>query len=137
MSLKLFEEASQHYTQCLKLLGERRVNLPHVRIKARHSLGMTCIMSGFYVMAIKHDEEALQLCKNIPEHEDLPEIYYGLCDANHLLGKFESAYAYGVKTLELCEKRGMWNIEGRVQNLLGRICLTITTWDCCFSHLGK
>ena len=48
MSLKRLEEASQHYTQCLKLLSERRVNLPKVRIKALHSLGLSCMMSGFY-----------------------------------------------------------------------------------------
>ena len=99
--LNRYEEASQHYTQCLKLLSGRRVNLPQVRIKARYSLGMTCIMSGLYVMAIQHYEEALLLCKNISEDENLPEIYYGLCDANRLLGKFESAYTYGVKRLPM------------------------------------
>ncbi len=129
INLNRFEEASQHYTQCLKLLSERRVNLPQVRIKARYSLGMTCIMSGFYVMAIQHYEEALQLCKNIPEHEDLPEIYYGLCDANRLLGKFESAYLYGVKALKLYEKRGMRTIEGRVENVLGRICYQMREYN--------
>ena len=129
ISLKRFEEASQHYTQCLKLLSERRVNLPQVRIKARHSLGLTCIMSGFYVMAIKHYEEALQLCKNILEHEDLPEIYYGLCDANRLLGNFESAYTNGVKALELYDNRGMRNMEGRIQNLLGRICYQMREYN--------
>ena len=122
ISLKRIEEASQHYTQSLKLLSERRVNLPQVRIKALHSLGLSCIMSGFYVMAIKHYEEALQLCKNIPELEDLPEIYYGLCDANRLLGNFESAYTYGMKALEQSGNRELRNLEGRVQNLLGKIC---------------
>ncbi len=68
ISLNRFEEASQHYTKCLKLLSERRVNLPQVRIKARHSLGMTCIVSGFYAMAIQHYEEALQMCMTIPQH---------------------------------------------------------------------
>jgi tetratricopeptide (TPR) repeat protein len=86
-------------------------------------------MSGFYVMAIKHYEEALQLCKNIPEHEDLPEIYYGLCDANHLQGNFEIAYTYGVKAIELYDNRGMRNLEGRVQNLLGRICYQMREYN--------
>jgi tetratricopeptide (TPR) repeat protein len=129
ISLKRIEEASLHYTQCLKLLSERRVNLPQVRIKAHHSLGMICTLSGFYVMAIKHYEDALLLCKNIPEHEDLPEIYYGLCDANRLLGKFESAYTYGVKALELYDNKGMRNMEGRIQNLLGRICYQMREYN--------
>lgn len=134
ISLNRFEEASQHYTQCLKLLSERRVHLPQVSIKARHSLGTTCIMSGFYAMAIKHYEEALQLCKNIPEHEDLPEIYYGLCDANRLLGKFESAYIYGVKALEMYEKRGMQTMEGRAQNALGKICFQMREYNEATDH---
>ena len=134
INLNRFEEASQHYTQCLKLLSERRVNLPQVRIKARYSLGMTCIMSGFYAMAIQHYEEALRLCQNNPDQEDLPEIYYGLCDANRLLGKFESAYTSGVKALELYEKRGMRTMEGRAQNMLGRICYQIREYDEAADH---
>jgi tetratricopeptide (TPR) repeat protein len=132
--LNRFEEASKHYTQCLKILSERRVNLPQVRIKARSSLGMTCIMGGFYVMAIQHYEEALQLCKNIPEYEDLAEIYYGLCDANRLLGKFESAYTYGVKALDLYEKRGIRIMEGRIQNVLGRICYQMREYNEAADH---
>ena len=134
IKLNRFEEASQHYTQCLKLLSERRVNLPQVRIKARYSLGMTCSMSGFYAMAIQHYEEALRLCQNNPDQEDLPEIYYGLCDANRLLGKFESAYTFGVKALELYEKRGMRTMEGRAQNMLGRICYQIREYDEAADH---
>ena len=134
INLNRFEEASQHYTQCLKLLSERRVNLPQVRIKARYSLGMTCSISGFYAMAIQHYEEALRLCQNNPDQEDLPEIYYGLCDANRLLGKFESAYTFGVKALELYEKRGMRTMEGRAQNMLGRICYQIREYDEAADH---
>jgi len=134
ISLNRFEVASQHYTKCLKLLSERRVNLPQVRIKARHSLGMTCILSGFYAMAIQHYEEALQMCMTIPQHEDLPEIYYGLCDANRLLENFEGAYTYGVKALELYEKRGMRTMEGRVQNALGRICYQMQEYNEAADH---
>jgi tetratricopeptide (TPR) repeat protein len=134
INLNRFEEASQHYTQCLKLLSERRVNLPQVRIKARYSLGMTCSISGFYAMAIQHYEEALRLCQNNPDQEDLPEIYYGLCDANRLLGKFESAYTFGVKALELYEKRGMRTMEARAQNMLGRICYQIREYDEAADH---
>jgi tetratricopeptide (TPR) repeat protein len=125
VNLNRYEEASQHYMQCLKLLNERRVHLPQVRIKARFSLGMTCIASGFYALAIQHYEEALRLCKNDPNHEDLPDIYYGLCDANRHLGKFEVAYKYGVQALDLYEKRGMRSMQGRIHNVLGRICFQL------------
>ena len=134
MSLKRYEEASQHYTQCLKLLSERRVNLPQVRIKALHSLGLSCIMSGFYAMAIKQYEEALQLCKNTPEHEVLPDIYYGLCDANLLQRKFVDAYTYGVKALALYEDRGIRDKQGYVQNLLGRICYQMSEYKEAADH---
>ena len=134
VNLNRFEEASQHYMQCLKLLKERRVNLPQVRIKARYSLGMTCIVSGFYALAIQHYDEALRLCKNDPDHEDLPHIYYGLCDANRHLGKFEAANKYGVKALELYEKRGMRSMEGRMHNVLGRICYQLREYHEATDH---
>jgi tetratricopeptide (TPR) repeat protein len=121
LGLNRFEEASRHYTQCLKLLNERRVNLPHIRIKTLNSLGLICIVNGFYAMAINHYEEALNLCKNMPEQDVLPEIYYGLCDASRLLGRYEIAYIYGVKAFELSKQRGMQTIESRIQHLLGKI----------------
>jgi len=119
--LNRFEEASQHYTQCLKLLNERRVNLPQVRIKTLNSLGLICITNGFYAMAIKHFEEALNLCKNVPEHDVLPEINYGLCDANRQLRRYETAYIYGVKALQLSKQKSMLTMESRMQHLLGKI----------------
>jgi tetratricopeptide (TPR) repeat protein len=134
VNLNRFEEASQHYSQCLKLLSERRVNLPKVRIKARYSLGMTCITSGFYALAIQHYEEALQLCKNDPDHEDLPDIYYGLCDANRQMGKFEVAYKCGVMALKLYEKREMRSMEGRMHNVLGRICYQLREFNEATDH---
>ncbi len=134
VNLNRFEEAAQHYTQCLKLLSERRVNLPKVRIKASYSLGMTCIVSGFFALAIQHYEEALRLCKNDPDHEDLPDIYYGLCDANRQLGKFEVAYKYGVMALDLYEKRGLRTMEGRIHNVLGRICYQLREYHEATDH---
>ena len=85
-------------------------------------------------MAIKQYEEALQLCKNMPEHEELPDIYYGLCDANRLLGKFEDAYPYGVKALELYADRGIRIKQGYVQNLLGSICYQMREYNEAADH---
>jgi len=38
VNLSRYEEAAQHYTQCLKILSARRVHLPKVNIKARYAL---------------------------------------------------------------------------------------------------
>src|SRR5260221_4494845 len=122
VNLSRYEEAAQHYTQCLKILSARRVHLPKVNIKARYALGMTCIMTGFYALAVQHYVEALRLCKACPVHQDLPHIYYRLDDAWRISGNFERAYSYGKMALELYEKRGARSKEGRIYNLLGRIC---------------
>jgi tetratricopeptide (TPR) repeat protein len=134
VNLNRFEEASQHYTQCLKLLGERRVNLPQVRIKAQYSLGMAYIVSGFYALAIQQYEEALQLCKHDSDQDDLPDIYFGLCEANRQLGKFEIAYRYGTQALELYEKRGLRSMEGRIHNVLGRLCYQLREYHEATDH---
>lgn len=134
VNLSRYEEAAQHYTQCLKMLRVRRVHLPKVNIKARYALGMTCIMTGFYALAVQHYEEALRLCKNDPDHEDLPEIYYGLCDAHRLSGNVERAYTSGQKALELYEKKGERAKEGRTHNLLGRICQQMRDYQAATNH---
>ncbi len=134
VNLSRYEEASHHYTQCLKVLSERRVNLPKVRIKARYSLGMTCIMNGFYAVAIQHYQEALRLCKDDPDHEDLPDMYYGLCDAHRLLGNSDRAYTYGTMALSMYEKRGMRSKEGRIHNILGRVCFQMRNYHAATDH---
>ena len=54
--------------------------------------------------------------------EDVADIYYGLADAYRLSGKFEQAYIYGKMALRLYEKRSLRYWEGRMHNVLGRIC---------------
>lgn len=120
--LSRFEEATHHYTHCLKLLDERRMNVKSVRIKARCGLGLTYTQTGFYTVALKHYEDAQRLCGDDPAHEDLPTIYYGLCDVLRLMGDFDQAFQYGRKALELYQKRSERLLEGRIRNLLGRIC---------------
>jgi tetratricopeptide (TPR) repeat protein len=134
LGLNRFEESSHHYAQCLKLLNERRVNLPQVRIITLNSLGLICIMNGFYAMAIKHYEEALNLCKTVPEHHILPEINFGLCDANRLLGRYDTAYIYGVKALELSKQKQMLTMKSRIQHLLGKIHYQRNEYDEAPSH---
>jgi len=156
-NLSHYEEASQHYTECLKVLSERRVHLPKVQIKAQCALGRTGIVNGLYAVAQQHYENALSLCKNDPDNEDLPDIYYGLCEAHRLLGNFERAYTYGKMALALYETRNVTlsrsNIilsaseeasegpgrrnEGYIQNLLGRICLQMGKYSEANNHYRK
>ncbi len=136
-NLSHYEEASQHYTECLKVLSERRVHLPKVQIKAQCALGRTGILNGLYALANQHYEKALSLCKNDPDNEDLPDIYYGSCEAHRLLGNFERAYTYGKMALALYEKRPDRTKEGYIRNLLGRICLQMGEYSEANDHYRK
>ena len=75
------EDASLHFTICLKVLHDRRVYLPTVRIKARYYLGMTCIVRGLYSAAVQHYEEALRFCRHYNNEEEKAPVYHGLFDA--------------------------------------------------------
>jgi tetratricopeptide (TPR) repeat protein len=134
VNLSHYADASRHYEQCLKILRERRVHLPRVLLKARCGLGLTSTMNGFYLAAIQHYEDALQLCKGNLEGEDVADIYYGLADAYRLAGKFEQAYTYGKMALRLYEKRSQRYWEGRMQNVLGRICFQMGQYQDAGDH---
>lgn len=122
LNLGRYDEAVRHYTQCIKLLDERRMNVLSVRIKARYGLGTAYTQTGLYATALAHYEEALHLCGEDSGHSDLPHIYYGLCDVHRHLGNFEDAFEYGKKALQLYRKFSDKAMEGRMCNLLGRVC---------------
>src|SRR5579859_7502324 len=67
----LYEEASRHYTKCLKTLQDKRIHLPLVRIKARYGLAMTYYMPGFYTAAIEHYEIALGQCLYLGDDNEI------------------------------------------------------------------
>jgi tetratricopeptide (TPR) repeat protein len=134
VNLSHYADASRHYEQCLKILRERRVHLPRVLLKARCGLGLTSTMNGFYLAAIQHYEDALHLCKDDLESEDAADIYYGLTDACRLAGKFEQAYTYGKMALKLYEKWSQRSLEGRMHNLLGRLCYQMGQYQDAGAH---
>ncbi len=121
VNLAHYEDASMHFTLCLKVLHDRRIHLPVVRIKARYSLAMTCIMRGLYIAAIQHYEEALRLCKHYNEESELANIYHGLCDSYRHVGDFVKALIAGEEALHLYEKKMDRPLEARMHNMLGRI----------------
>jgi tetratricopeptide (TPR) repeat protein len=122
VNLNRYEDASRHYQKCLKLIQDRHLNHQQLHIKARCGLATTCLMSGFYSEAIRQYIEALELTEYDDNNEDIPDIFYGLCDAYRHIGKFSDAYDYGIMALEVYMKRGNRYLEGRIRNLLGRIC---------------
>lgn len=123
MSLTHYEDASLHLTHCLKVLHDRRVHLPVVRIKARFSLAQTCMIRGLYATAVRHFEEALRLCHHYNDSRELLAIYYGLCDACCYTNNYEKAIATGQEALHLCHERNDHHMEERTLQLLGEVCL--------------
>jgi tetratricopeptide (TPR) repeat protein len=115
------EDASLHFTVCLKVLHDRRVHLPTVRIKARYYLGMTCIVRGLYSAAVQHYEEALRLCRHYNNEEEMAHVYHGLCDAYRHEGDFDRATISGQEALRLYGQRADREMEARVHHLMGRI----------------
>lgn len=120
-TLGYYEEATRHYTQCIKFLDERRMNILSVRIKARCGLGSAYTQIGFYAVALAHYEDALQLSGARSAHPDILEIYAGLCTVQRCLGNIEQALLYGKKALQLCVERSETSLEGRMHNLLGQV----------------
>jgi tetratricopeptide (TPR) repeat protein len=118
VNLSHYEDASQHFALCLKVLHDRRVHLPAVRIKARYYLGMTCIMRGLYTTAVRHYEEALRLCHHYRDEEELAHIYHGLCEVYRDMGDFARADSVGHEALRLYQQRGDRPMEARMHHLL-------------------
>ncbi len=122
VNIERYEEATGHYTQCIRLLDERRMNVVSVRIKARMGLGTSYTQTGFYAVALTHYKDALRLCEDDVMHTNLPDIYYGLCDTHRHLGNFDEAFDFGKRALQLYVDRSQKDLEGRMRNLLGRVC---------------
>lgn len=120
VNLAHYEDAAHHFTLCLKVLHDRRVNLPTVRVRARYYLAMTCIMRGFPAIAIQHYEDALRLCRHYHVEEALSHIYHGLCEAYRHTGDLVKAYSAGQEALRLYEQVGDRRMEARMHNLLGQ-----------------
>ncbi len=122
VDLGRYEEATRHYTRCIKFLDERRMNITNVRIKARCGLGFAYTQTGFYTVALTHYEDALRLCGEDTTRADLPEIYAGLCDIHRHLGHFAPALEYGKQALQLSLARADKPLEMRMYTALGHIC---------------
>jgi tetratricopeptide (TPR) repeat protein len=129
-----YDDAARHYTKCIKLLQDRRVQSPKlqpIRVRARYFLGMTCIERGLYPAAKQHYEEALKLFGEVLNpfagdwREDLANIYYGLCDLYRKTGNLLDALEVGKKARDLYDELGAMLLKGRMHNLLGHIYMQL------------
>ncbi|MBV9020475.1 MAG: tetratricopeptide repeat protein [Ktedonobacteraceae bacterium] len=134
VNLEHYEDASSHFQLCLKVLHDRRVHLPAVRIQARYALAMTCVMRGLYTAAIQNYEEALRLCQHFNRREELAPIYYGLCETYRHLGDYVKSYLVGQEALHLYQERTDRGMEAETHNLLGRICFLLHNFRQAFDH---
>jgi len=134
VALAHFEDASLHFTYCLKVLHDRRVHLPAVRIKARCSLAMTCSMRGLYAPAIQYYEEALRQCRHYNHEKEVPHVYYGLADAYLRAGDYPKASHAAQEALQLFEKQADRTMITRVHNLLGRNCFSSKDYQQASEH---
>ncbi|GER87028.1 hypothetical protein KDW_11900 [Dictyobacter vulcani] len=123
VNLSTYEDASFHFIRCLKVLHDRRVHLPVVRIHARYYLAMTCLMRGLYAPALEHYEEAIRLCAHYNNDTALPDIYYGLCDVYRYTDELSKSYTAGQEALRLYVQREDQQMAARMHNLLGQVCL--------------
>lgn len=130
VNLGFFEDAARHYTKCLKLLQDRRIQtfqMQPIRVRVRYSLGMTCIERGLYLPARQYYEDALKLYEELVEprrsdlKEDLAAIYYGLCDLYRKTGRVLDALEMGGKALDIYDEVDNRYMKGRMHNLLGHI----------------
>ncbi len=134
VNLAHYEDASQHFIRCLKLLHDRRVHLPALRIEARYSLAMTYVMRGSYAVALQHYEDALRLCRHYELHEALPDIYYGMSEAYRCSGNFTKAHEVGHEALRIYQERGDELLQSRIYILLGRISLLLGDYDATLNY---
>ncbi|GCE25656.1 hypothetical protein KDA_11400 [Dictyobacter alpinus] len=123
VNLSTYEDASLHFIRCLKVLHDRRVHLPVVRIHARYYLAMTCLMRGLYGPALENYEEAIRLCSHYANDAALPDIYYGICDVYRKTDELVKSYEAGQEALRLYMQRENQQMAARMHNLLGQVCL--------------
>jgi tetratricopeptide (TPR) repeat protein len=137
VNLSHYHDASRHFTLCLKVLHDRRVHLPSVRIRARYSLAMTCLMRGLFDAAIKHYEEALRVARHYNREDELPDIYHGLSDAYCSVGDYVSAYLAAQEALQIYRLREDRPLEARMENKLGHIRLLLGDYRDASDHFTE
>lgn len=138
VQLTHYDQATRHFSRCIKLINDKRVKLPPLtRVRAHYSLGMTYMMRGLYPTAIQQYNEAVQHFLHIEDDEELGNIYYGLSQTNLNMGKLEEARFAGKRALDLYKQAGQVNMEGTTHNLLGHIALKNQDFQTASDHFTQ
>lgn len=122
INLEHYLDAIFHLNLCLKVLHDRRVHLPKVRIQARYSLATAYMMRGSYSTAIERYQEAARLCEYYDRRDELPNVYYGLAEAYRHAKDLANAHEYAQKALDIYRERNNRVLECQIHNTLGSIC---------------
>jgi tetratricopeptide (TPR) repeat protein len=137
VSLAHYEDASRHFLACLKILQERRIQRPALRIEIQYNLAMTYKMRGSYALAIRNYEESLRLTRHHRVFDAVPNIYYGLSEAYRCLGNFTKAHEAARKALHLYQEKGDEPLEARMYNILGKILLSLGDYNASEDYYDK
>ncbi|GHO43472.1 tetratricopeptide repeat protein [Ktedonospora formicarum] len=136
-TLTLYEDASLHFASCLKLLHDRRIHLPGVRIKARYSLGTVSLLKGQPEVAIQNYTDALKLCQHYQNVDAPAQIYHGLCEAYQATGAYELAFEMGSTSLQLYQQRADRQKCASLHQALGRICFQLENYQDATKHYDE
>lgn len=137
VGLAHYEDASRHFLYCLKMLHDRRIQLPALRIEAQYNLAMTYMMRGSYTVAVRNYEDALRLCNHHQLYEEIPNIQYGLSETYRCLGDFAKAHEAAHEALRLYQENGNEPLQSRMYNVLGRISLKLGNYDASEMYYAK
>lgn len=120
-----YEEATRHFSKCIKLLNDKRVKLPAmVRVKAHYSLAMSLMMRGLYDAAIQQYNEAIsRFPLDDDNDEERANIYYGLACTSHDMGKLKESQQAAEQALKLYVRAEKHAMEAVARSLLGQIAL--------------
>lgn len=129
-----FEEASLHLARSLKVLQDRRVQLPMAKIKTKYFLGTTYVMRGLSAAAIQSYEEALRLCLYVDDDQEIADIYNGLCDAYRRAGNLMNAHLAGMEALKRYERISNTHMQGTMHNRIGRILFKLGNFNEASDH---
>lgn len=123
--LGYFEEALEHYQRCLKLLGERRMNIPEVRLLAHLSMAVLALRMDQPSQALTQYKTALDLCGEASGHPLLAILLTGLCEAHARLEQPTEALAAGQKALSLLQEKAQAGCQEQLLVLLSRVSLAL------------
>ncbi len=132
-----YEDASRHFLHCLKIVHDRRIQRPLLRIEAQYNLAMTYKMRGSYALAIRNYEVALRLCRHHSLFDAVPDIYYGLSETYRCQGNFTKAHDAAREALRMYQENGNEPLQARMYNVLGKISLLLGDYNASEDYYDK